>query len=73
MDRAEIVSLTETLKTPAGEFKNCLKTEETTPLEPGSKEYKLYAAGVGLVEDGTLKLTKVSRPIAPVRSVARRH
>ncbi len=58
MDRAEIVSVTATLKTPAGEFKNCLKTEETTPLEPDEKESKLYAAGVGLLQDGSMKLVK---------------
>jgi hypothetical protein len=58
MDRVEIVGLSETVKTPAGEFKNCLKVEETTPLEPGVKEYKYYAAGIGLVQDGSLKLVK---------------
>lgn len=46
MDRAEIVSMSATVKTPAGEFKNCLKVEETTPLEPGTKEYKYYAPGI---------------------------
>ncbi len=61
MDRAEIIRLSETLKTPMGEFKNCLKTEETTPLEPGSKEYKVYAPGIGLIQDGALKLVKVTR------------
>jgi len=58
MDRAEIVSVTETLKVPAGAFSNVLKTEETTPLEPLAKEAKYYAAGVGLIQDGSLKLTK---------------
>lgn len=57
MDRAEIVSLTETLETPAGTFKNVLKVEETTPLEP-DKAYKYYAAGVGLIRDGGLRLVK---------------
>ena len=56
MDRAEIVSMSATVKTPAGEFKNCLKVEETTPLEPGEKEYKYYARGIGLLQDGSLKL-----------------
>lgn len=65
MDRAEIVSLSETVKTPAGEFKNCLKVEETTPLEPGIKEYKYYAAGVGLVQDGSLKLVKYGKAEKP--------
>jgi hypothetical protein len=58
LDRAEVVSLAASLKTPAGEFRNCLKIEETTPLEPDAKEYKYYAPGIGLVQDGSLKLVK---------------
>jgi hypothetical protein len=58
MDRAEVISLAETIRTPAGEFKGCLKTEETTPLEPGVREFKYYARGVGLVQDGALKLVR---------------
>lgn len=61
-DRAEIVSLTEALDTPAGNFTNVLKSKETTPLEPGVVEYKYYAAGVGLIQDGTLKLVKYLKP-----------
>jgi hypothetical protein len=64
MDRAEIVSMEETFKTPAGEFKSCLKVEETTPLEPDVKEYKLYAPGVGLVQDGALRLIKFGKAAA---------
>jgi hypothetical protein len=30
-------------------FNHCLKTEETTPLEPDALEDKYYAAGVGNV------------------------
>jgi len=54
MDRAEIVSLTELVQTPAGTFTNVLKTDETTPLEPGKVESKWYASGVGLIVDDTL-------------------
>ncbi len=61
MDRAEIVSMTETVKTPAGEFRNCIKIEETTPLEPGVREAKYYARGVGMVQDGDLKLVKYGK------------
>jgi hypothetical protein len=61
MDRAEILSLNTTVNTPAGEFRNCLKMEESTPLEPGIKEYKYYAAGVGLVQDGDLKLVRYGK------------
>ena len=58
MDRVEIVSDSEALKTPEGTLRACLKTEETTPLEPRVKEYKLYARGIGIVEDEGLVLTK---------------
>jgi len=58
MDRAEIVSTSESLPTPAGTFANCLKTLETTPLEPGEQEYKLYAPGVGLIKDEDMLLVK---------------
>jgi hypothetical protein len=58
MDRAEIVSRSEYIETPAGKFTDCLKTEETTPLEPGVREYKVYAPGVGLVRDGDLLLKR---------------
>lgn len=65
MDRAEIESMSETVETPAGEFKNCLKVKETTPLEPGNKEYKYYAPGVGLVQDGSFKLVKYGKAEKP--------
>jgi len=61
MDRAEIVSLNETCKTPAGTFSNCMKVKESTPLEFWSflwPEYKMYAPGIGLVQDEDLVLTK---------------
>jgi hypothetical protein len=57
MDRCEIVSMDATVKTPAGTFDRCVKVEETTPIEPHSREYKLYARGIGLVQDSTLLLT----------------
>ncbi|MBI3875160.1 MAG: hypothetical protein HY300_04210 [Verrucomicrobia bacterium] len=60
MDRAEIMTLGETVKTPAGKFEKCLKTEETTPLEK-TKERKFYAPGIGVVYDGELKLVKYGR------------
>jgi hypothetical protein len=56
MDRVEIVSLTERSTTPAGVFENCLKMLETTPLEAFARDTKIYARGIGIVEDGPLKL-----------------
>ena len=58
MDRAEVVSLTEICKTPAGTFKRCLKVKETTALDLGTKEYKYYAPGIGLVRDADMVLIK---------------
>lgn len=58
MDRAENISISETLTTPAGTFNNCLKTQETTPLEPREKEYKIYAPGIGLIRDENLLLIR---------------
>jgi hypothetical protein len=58
MDRAEILSTNETVRTPSGKFEKCLKTEETTPLEPDAGEFKIYAPGIGLVQDGGLLLTE---------------
>ena len=34
------------------------ETRDGKLVEPGIKEYKYYAAGVGLVQDGSLKLVK---------------
>lgn len=64
-DRAEIIALDVSVKTPAGEFKKCVKIEETTPLEPKTKEYKVYAPGVGCVQDGDLKLVKYGKVELP--------
>ncbi len=58
MDRAEVISMTDSLETAAGTFKNVLKTLETDPLEPGDKSFKFYALYVGLVKDGNLVLVK---------------
>lgn len=58
MDRAEIISINEIMETPAGKFANVLRTEETTLLEPKDISYKLYAPGVGLIQDDKLVLKK---------------
>jgi hypothetical protein len=58
MDRAEILSVSETIVTPAGKFGNVLKTEETSSLDPKDKSFKFYAPDVGLIRDGDLPLVK---------------
>ena len=56
MDRTEVVSLNERSQTPAGMFDKCVKMKETTPLEMFAREFKVFAPGIGLVQDGHLKL-----------------
>jgi len=48
MDRAEIVSVTDTVTVPAGTFENCVKTKDSSALEKGSGT-KQYAPGIGLI------------------------
>ena len=67
MDRAEIVAIDATMKTLAGEFKGCLRVEETSPLEPSHAESKYYAPGIGLVKDGSLRLVRHGAADAPGR------
>jgi hypothetical protein len=59
-DRSEIISMTETVTTPAGTFENCLKVRETSSIEVGFS-YKYYAPGIGLVKDGPLVATQYTK------------
>jgi hypothetical protein len=65
MDRARVVSLTETRKTPAGTFTGCLKTEESSALSPREKEFKIYAPGIGLIQEEDLLLTRYGPAASP--------
>jgi hypothetical protein len=69
-DMATILSLTETVETPAGTFADCLKTRDFTALEPGLEESKWYCPGAGLTkeegEDFEILLTALERPAAAV-------
>ena len=58
MDRAEIVSITETCKTPAGTFTGCMKVKEGSSIDLLVTEYKYHAPGIGLVTDEDLRLVK---------------
>jgi len=56
MDRAQTVSVTHTLTTPKGTFTDCLMTMETNPLEDEEGEFKVYAPGIGQIQDEELLL-----------------
>jgi PDZ domain-containing secreted protein len=58
MDRAKVVSVSETFTTPAGEFENCLLTQESSQVEPTAIEYKTYCPGTGLVQDQSMTLIR---------------
>jgi hypothetical protein len=49
-DMARVLSVNAKVSVPFGSFKHCLKTAETTPLEPGAKEIKVHCPGVGFVK-----------------------
>ena len=55
-DEGKVVSADAKATVPFGSFENCVKAQDTTPLEPDVVEYKYYARGVGHVlrttEDG---------------------
>jgi hypothetical protein len=48
-DFAEVINLNATVRVPAGTYRHCLQTQETTPLETDLLEQKYYATGVGNV------------------------
>ncbi len=60
-DRAEHLSIIETVVTPAGTYQNCLHVKETTPIESDVSE-KWYCPGVGLVRDNDAALTEIIAP-----------
>ncbi len=62
LDRAEILELGLVWGSDAGRFNGCIRLRETTPLEPGAREEKVYCPGIGLVQDGDLKLTGFTAP-----------
>ncbi|MHC4626422.1 MAG: hypothetical protein ACYTDV_05525 [Planctomycetota bacterium] len=61
MDRAEIIADDVMMRTPAGTFKNCIRVEETSGLDPDEKCYKTYAPGVGIIQDEDLLLVRYTK------------
>jgi len=57
MDRVEVISIDETVKTPAGTFDHCVHLRETTPLER-DVSHKYYAAGIGIIKDDEFELAE---------------
>lgn len=64
LDRAEHVEMGIEISTPAGDFTECVRVVETTPLEPG-RSIKIYCPEVGLVVDRPLELVEYGFNIVP--------
>ena len=62
LDRAEVLDVSATVRTPYRRFDRALLTRETTPLEPDDVAEKAYAPGIGLVVDAAARLVRVERP-----------
>lgn len=56
MDKAEVISLNQTVNVPAGSFSDVIEMTETNDLEPGINESNLHTHGVGQVIDNELEL-----------------
>jgi hypothetical protein len=54
-DRYEILGLTTKVRTPAAASNAAMLTQETTPLEPGVVDHKVYVRDVGTVTEETVK------------------
>ena len=80
LDQGEVLSNTDTARVPVGTFSKVVRTRDTSVLSPDGLEHKLYAPGLGLVQeisydvqtgevDGTLNLISAKRNGTNVKQV----
>jgi hypothetical protein len=51
-DMAEVLSVTDSISVPhGGLYRNCVRTKDWSPLDPGVIAHKFYARGVGLIHE----------------------
>jgi len=59
-DRAEVIGKIAEVTVPAGTFEEVLEVRDTNALEPDAEgDVKLYAPGVGLIQDEVLQLVEI--------------
>jgi hypothetical protein len=58
LDRAEHVDMGFEVDVLAGDFEECVRVTETTPLEPDSESTKIYCAEIGPVADNEAELVE---------------
>jgi hypothetical protein len=66
-DFAQTLSLNEVVTLRTRTFNHCLKSEESTPLEPDVREDKFYAPGVGTVLEVDLSTGATSQLVRIIR------
>ncbi len=54
-DKAEVLSLNESVTVPFGSYDNCLRTRDWNPLDMETIEEKYYAPGIGIVQEVMVK------------------
>jgi hypothetical protein len=54
-DQFKVLSLNASVRSPAVSSRHALLTQETTRLEPGTLDHKLYVRGIGTVLEQTIK------------------
>ena len=54
-DKAEVLSLNESVTVPFGSYDNCLRTRNWNPLDMETIEEKYYAPGIGVVQEVMVK------------------
>lgn len=55
LDRFKVLALHRTVRTPAVRSTQAMLVQETTPLEPGVVDHKVYVRGIGTVREETVK------------------
>jgi hypothetical protein len=50
-DRGRVIAMRASVTVAAGTYRDCVETEDTTPLEPDLRERKFYCRGIGLVRE----------------------
>lgn len=62
MDRAEHSAMGLTVETEAGTFEDCAEVIDSSPLDPGAEDAKIYCPGLGIVADAELELVEFTLP-----------
>jgi hypothetical protein len=74
LDRAKHVRMGLDVVVPAGFFTDCVAVVDSSPLDPGARDLKVYCPGVGVVMDEDLALTEINylAPAVVTRILERR-